>query len=353
MFSSGEAPSPSPGTAGTWQLRLAGPPGSGSVRLSNPPGTLQGALDPGRGFLGARRRGVRSTGSAQLKVQVSGKEAEGVRAPVHSVGVLGSVRYPRAESSDTRCQRLGTSPQPWTRMAGRERPAQVHSIRVVRSGVPATTPRTAALEASGGGCPGPGPAGRVGTPARSRGGRSPAGKSSRFRTRLARQNGADLGAAADSQLRAALHFLLFPWLHAARSAPRRRRRPRRCHPGRPPTRSCGPSSAELGQRRPAPQSQQARPRPRGAESPEAPPTVRTRAGGGALSRCPPSARAVRGQEPMEEREEGGALRDADSTLERAGPTGSSAAGGRAVQGWGRLKSRAGGKVTWGPERRAR
>lgn len=90
VFFSGEAPSPSPGTAGTWQVRLAGPPGSGLVRLSNPPGTLQGALDPGRGFLGARRREVRSTGSELLTVQVSEKEAEGVRAPVHSVGVLGT-----------------------------------------------------------------------------------------------------------------------------------------------------------------------------------------------------------------------------------------------------------------------
>ena len=90
VFSPRRAPSPSPGMAGRWPLRLSAPPQPGSVQLSSPPGTPQGALDPGRGFLGARRSRVRSTGSAAAEGPgLWETEAGGVRALLHSVEALG------------------------------------------------------------------------------------------------------------------------------------------------------------------------------------------------------------------------------------------------------------------------
>lgn len=85
-------------------------------------------------------------------------------------------------------------------MVGQERPAPVHWIG---SGLWASwsqrpgsrgweRPGAEPLAGAGGARQG------AGEDARSRGGRSPAGKSSQVRTRLALQNGADFGAAADS-----------------------------------------------------------------------------------------------------------------------------------------------------------
>lgn len=91
MFSAERAPSPSPGAAGRWPLRLAAPAQTGSVRLSSPPGTPRGALDPDRGFLGARtvpspKHGVGGSGRLGSREP----EAGGAPAPPHSVGRLGA-----------------------------------------------------------------------------------------------------------------------------------------------------------------------------------------------------------------------------------------------------------------------
>lgn len=175
VFSSGQAPRPSPGTAGRWQLQLAAPPRSGSVRLSSPRGI--GALDPGRGFLGEEHRvgGSWRSGSRVNRVWgLSGLLSSqsgpwghpalipdgGLGAPIHTV------------------ERLGTSPQPWTRMAGQESPAQVHWTGVGGSERPVHGAPDRRAESVRARNPGPGQTGQVRTPARSRRGQSTTGKSS-------------------------------------------------------------------------------------------------------------------------------------------------------------------------------
>nr|KAF6465968.1 hypothetical protein HJG63_011311 [Rousettus aegyptiacus] len=84
----------------------------------------------------------------------------GLGAPIHTV------------------ERLGTSPQPWTRMAGQESPAQVHWTGVGGSERPVHGAPDRRAESVRARNPGPGQTGQVRTPARSRRGQSTTGKSS-------------------------------------------------------------------------------------------------------------------------------------------------------------------------------
>lgn len=124
VFSSRQAPCPSPGTAGRWQLQLAAPPRSGSVRLSSPRGTAHGALDPGL------------PGRSSTVSEAAGGPDLGLNSLWGLSGLLSSQSGPWGHPALTpdgglgapahTIERLGTSPQPWIRMVGQESPSQVH-----------------------------------------------------------------------------------------------------------------------------------------------------------------------------------------------------------------------------------
>lgn len=109
--SPGEAPSSSSATC-----KDRGNFGSQDPRVQFDP-TIQPARDPSGGAglrqgasraLAAWRSGA--PGREPLKVQVSGKEAEGVRAPVHSVGVLGTpCAVPGRRAPTAAAKRLGST----------------------------------------------------------------------------------------------------------------------------------------------------------------------------------------------------------------------------------------------------
>lgn len=143
-----------------------------------------------------------------------------------------------------------------------------------------------------------------------------------------------------------LHFLLFPRSLTARSAPRRCHL--RCHPRRPPPPEPQPdlSRGSAAQRRSASQRGPARtgrsqqgPRPRPAAG-----------RGGARVGSPSRAPRMGPQEPIREWERSGALRNADSTSERAGRTMERCGCKRTMAGLGVQKGPSrGGGWSWDPD----
>lgn len=222
----------------------------------------------------------------------------------------------RAEGSDTRgLERLETSLQLWTRAVGVVGSRPAHRVGPgLRRPAAGSGPRIPGWDARGRAGAGSG-----------RGGRSPEGKPSRVRTRLALQNGRTSAPRLTPELWAAAPLpplpparSPLPQLGAAAAATAA------VILAAHPHRSCSPSGAEPSgaeprQPRPALDRPRARPRPLGAESPE-PPPLQAPGKGGARACSPSQAPSSRAAEANRRMGKGRKLRNLASTSERAGQT---------------------------------